>query len=221
MVDYHYDENIHRQLRKKRRRKIAIWALAGTAIVVVILIIWDGLRSDTTVSVTTPPQTQGASVQQVIFDEEPFRMTADGTWRKIETREQTDYHYQSFDDGLALRDLRVYVDTIPPEFAITYVLPIEVDANRVIPLTISPRCNSLVEDKKDRRDQLTTWAGVDFLCDPDSTTYIVGTSHNEYGYGAVVKNGNNEHRFFFVYRDLEPEPRMDVFTNLLRNFEAK
>ncbi len=222
MVDYHYDENVYRRPRKQRRWKVAAWALAGTLAVAIALVIWDGLKSDTTVTVLTPPQqTQGVSIEQAVFDEEPFRLTADSSWRKISSREQTDYHYQSVSDDLVRRDLRVYVDNIPPEFAITYVLPIEVDANKVIPLTISPPCRNLVKDKKSKRDQLTTWAGVDFLCDPDSTAYIVGTSHNEMSYGTVVKNGANQHKFFFVYRDLEPEPRMEIFSNLLRNFEAK
>ena len=221
MVDYHYDENVHRRLRKRRRFKVAAWALAGTLVVAVALVIWDGLRSDTTVSVQTPPQTRAAIIEQAVFDEEPFRLTADSTWRKIESREQTDYHYQSFSDNLVRRDLRIYVNFVPSEFAVTYVLPIEVEANRLIPLTISPHCKSLVPDKKSPRDQTTEWAGVRFLCDPDSTAYVVATSHNQSGYSTVVKNGENANRFFFVYRDLEPEPRLETFANLLRNFEAK
>jgi hypothetical protein len=221
MVDYHYDENVHQSLRKRRRYKVAAWALAGTLVIAIILIIWDGLRSDTTVSTQTPPQTRGATVEQVVFDEPTFKLTADGTWRKIETREETEYHYQSVSDNLVRRDLRVYVNFVPTEFSITHVLPIEVEDNRVIPLTISPDCESLVPDKKSPRDQTTEWAGVTFICDPDSSAYVVGTSHNQTGYKATVPSGDNKNRFFFVYRDLEPEPRLETFSNLLRNFEAK
>lgn len=221
MVDYHYDENVHRSLRKRRWYKTAAWALVGTLIIAAILIIWDGLRSDTTVTTTTPPQTRGATIEQAVFDEPPFKLTADSTWRKIQSREQTAYHYQSFSDNLVRRDLRVYVNFLPSEFAMTYVLPIEVDGNRVVPLTISPKCSTIVKDKKSKRDQTTQWAGVSFICDPDSTAYVVGTSHNETGYSTTVPSGNNTNKFFFVYRDLEPEPRLESFANLLRNFEAK
>jgi hypothetical protein len=217
MVDYHYDENIHRNLRKRRRFKVAVWALAGTLVVAVLLIIWDGLRSDTTVTNQTPPQTRGATFEQAVFDEEHFKLTADSTWQKIESREQTPYHYQSYEDGLAKRDLRIYVNNLPSEFPVTLVLPIEIDGSKVIPLTVSPRCSALVKDKKSRRDQTTQWAGVSFLCDPDSPQYIIGTSHNEDGYLAKI----NDNKFFFVYRDLEVEPQLATFSNLLRNFEAK
>lgn len=221
MVDYHYDENVHRSLRKRRRYKVAAWALAGTLVVAGVLIIWDGLRSDTTVTTQTPPQTRAATIEQAVFDEPPFKLTADSTWRKIETREATEYHYQSFSNNIVRRDLRVYVNYLPSEFSMTYVLPIEVEDNRIIPLTISPHCKSLVPDKDLKRDQTTKWAGVTFVCDPDSSAYVVGTSHNQTGYSTTIKNGENANKFFFVYRDLEPEPRLELFANLLRNFEAK
>lgn len=221
MVDYHYDENLHRRAARKRRAKVAGYALIGTLVIVVALVIFDGLRSDTTVTNQTTQQTLARTTERMVFDEELFRFNADTTWQKISSREATEFHYQSFVSNLAKRDLRIYVNEIPVEFPLTYVLPVEVEGNRIVPLSFSPHCKNLVKDKKSKRDQTVTWAGVSFLCDPDSPLYIVGTSHNQDGYGTIVEGADSRRRFFFVYRDLEPNPRLETFANLLRSFEAK
>lgn len=221
MVDYVHDENVYRRAAKRRRLKIAAYSLIGTLIIVVAAVIFDGLSSDTTVTTQTSDQTLGRTIERAVFDEEDFRFTADTTWQKIDSRETTDFHYQSFSDNLVRRDLRIYVDNTPPEFALTYVLPIEVERNKIVPLTISPHCKELVPNKKSPRDQMTSWAGAPFLCDPDSTTYVVGTSHNKTGYRSLVPGSSASHRYFFVYRDLEAEPRLETFGNLLSTFEAK
>ena len=221
MVDYHHDENVYRRASKRRRFKVVVYALIGTLVIVAGIVIFDGLGSDTEITTETTNQTLGGAIERVVFEEELFRITADTTWSKINSREATEYHYQSFSDNLVRRDLRVYVNNIPAEFPLTYVLPVEVEGNHLIPLSISPPCKAVVPDKKNRRDQVTNWAGVSFLCDPDSTGYLVGTSHNETGYGTVVTGTLGRNRFFFAYRDLEPEPRFEIFSNLLRTFEAK
>lgn len=221
MVDYHHDDNLYRRASKRRRFKVAAYALSGTLVIVVALIIYDGLRSDTTVTTETTNQTLGGTQERAVFDEPLFRITADTSWRKIESRETTSFHYQSFRNGLSLRDLRVYVNNTPEEFPITYVLPIEVSGNKVLPLSISPHCKEIVPNKKSVRDQMTEWAGVNFLCDPDSPLYIVGTSHNKDGYNTRIAGKSGGNRFFFVYRDFEPVARLNVFANLLSTFEAK
>lgn len=221
MVDYHHDENVYRRASKRRRLKVVVYALIGTVAIVAGIIIFDGLRSDTEITTVNTNQTLGGTIERTVFDEEFFRLTADTTWSKIESREETEYHYQSFSDNLVRRDLRIYVNGTPPEFPITHVLPIEIEGNHLIPLSVSPPCSELVPDKTSPRDQITTWAGVSFLCDPDSSAYLVGTSHNKTGYNAVVNGSKGVNRYFFAYRDLEPEPRLEIFANLLRNFEAK
>lgn len=225
MVDYHYDDNIFKQLAKRRR-----WVWFVTTIVLLIAgviayIIYDGLKTQTIIS--NPPAEVQATLadtkSQSVFDEETFRLTTDDTWQKVEVRdpEYDQFVYHSFSDGVVRRELSVYVNDIPQDFALTHVLPVEIVGSAIVPLNVSPKCDTLQENKKNKRDVAVRWAGVNFVCDPDMNAPIVGTSHNEMDYNLRIKGQTMTNTYFFVYKDLEPSAQLALFDELLKAFEFK
>ena len=224
MVDYHYDDNVHKRAVKKRRVRFFLWFLAALILIIAGWIIFDGLRTKETITNNVSETgTLAQTVERAVFETEKFRFTADTTWQEAPSVEDgyRNFRYQSMDNGLVKRELRIYQDRVPEDLALTHVNEVEVVNNKIVPLGISPKCSELQPDKKNKRDIELNWGGVDFICDPDLNAYIVGTSHNKDGYATYVAGPETTGRYFFVYRDLEATPRLEIFNNLLETFEAK
>lgn len=224
MVDYHYDSNISSRLARRRRR---IWAAATASVMVLAVIgyiIYDGLTAQTQITETeAATQTLGENVDRKVFDEPTYRLTTNSSWREIESRENSAnaVRYQSMVDGLVKRELTIYINDRPSELPVTYVYPVEVAGDSITPLAVSPKCDLLQSDKKNRTDIELSWAGVKFLCDPDLKAFVAAASHNETGYDINVKGKTTDARYTFVYRDLESVPQPGEFQELLRDFQAK
>lgn len=228
MVDYHYDDNTHRRAARRRQVKVAFITLVALGLMVAIIIIIDSLRTQTQVTQVdaNSQRTLGQSAQQQVFDEKWFILETDPTWERVDPKPEFDKYttvtYRSSDHGLSLRELTVFIDTIPSDYALTYVLPVEIEQGRIEPFSISPRCNELLPPKAKKHLTIKlSWAGVDFFCDPDRGTYLVGTSHNKQGYGLELAGPTTAHRYFFLYNDVESTPQLDNFAAILRTFEPK
>ncbi|MDX1766171.1 MAG: hypothetical protein R3313_04435, partial [Candidatus Saccharimonadales bacterium] len=154
-MDYHYDDNTFKKLSRRHR---VLWI--GVLIVLVVftiisLVIYDGLTANTTVTeVKSETATLGETVEQKVFDEETYTLTTDPNWREadpFQTRLNAK-KYQSIVNGLVVRDLEVYVNDKPFEFPSTHVIPVEIEGNKLIPLGVSPKCDTLQKNKKNKRD---------------------------------------------------------------------
>jgi len=225
MVDYHYDDNLPKTMARWSRLKIAIISLLLLVLLITGYILVDSIRSKSSITQIQPTtSTLGSLVEQKIFDEKGFKFIADTTWERIPPVDDryNAFRYRSITQGLVKRQFTVYVNSFPGEYPVPYVLPIEISGNKLTPLAVSPNCTTFQPDKKNKRDVQLSWAGVSFLCDPDSGISEVAASHNKTGYKISLssKSGQNN-KFFFVYRDDEPIPKLGIFNELLLTFEAK
>jgi len=223
-MDYHYDDNTFKKLSRRHRFLWIVVLVAFVIFIIVGFIIYDGLTAKTVVTETAPEsQTLGQTVQQKVFDEETYTLTTDPTWSEIEVRDDefVQRRYHSVENGLVVRDLAIYVNKYPDDLPVTHVVPVEINGNKLIPLGISPNCDTLQETKSNKVDITVSWAGVKFLCDPDLNAYLATASHNETGVGIELGGTFSDATYFFVYRDLETLSRPTEFQELLRNFEAK
>lgn len=224
MVDYHYDSNIFKRLARRRRRLVFAATVALFALLLVGYIIYDGLTAPTNISEPIATEvTLGEAVEQKVFDKPTYRLTTDSSWEEIEVRnnQYNSATYHSIEDGLVVRELTIYVNGYPAELPVTYVMPVEVQDNGITPLGISPKCDELQPNKNNKRDVPLSWAGVEFLCDPDLNAYVVGASHNETGYGVEIAGTFSDATYTFVYNDVEAVPQPATFEELLRDFKAK
>ena len=228
MGDYHYADNIHRRATRRRTFKIIAIILSVLLAAALILIVLDALRNKTNVSViqTDERRILGQADTTRVFNEAHFSFQADETWQKVDTKEEfVRYNaltYRSLENGFSLRELTIFIDEYPEDYGLTYVLPVEIENNRITPQQLSPRCNQLLDDGHPKHlSTEAVWAGVSFICDPDRATYTIGASHSETGYGVRIEGTNAVHRYFFLYNDLESSPRFDVFSQILSSFEAK
>lgn len=224
MTDYHYDDNVYKRTVKRRRVKFFLWSLVGLILGIAGWIIYDGLRVKEVINNNVSGEaTLAQTVERAVFETEKFRFTADTSWHEAPSIDDghRNFRYQFLDNGLPRRELRIYQDTIPEEYALTHVVEVEVVNNKLVPLGISPKCSEIQPDKKNKRDVQLEWGGVSFTCDPDINAYIVGTSHNKDGYATYLAGPNTTGRYFFVYLDLAFTPRLEIFNNLLETFEVK
>lgn len=228
MVDYHYDDNIHKQLRRRRRIRVAVYSSIITVFIGVGLLLFDMLRNSSEVSHQNSSETRilGQLDESRVFDEKLFSFTTDSTWNREPQipdmfKAYSPYRYRSTSQGFSLQELYIFVDSIPEDLEITFVLPVESDGRGVKPFEISRKCNELLEDPGSKISQVAEWGGVRFICDPDRGAYLVGTSHNKDGYGTRVAGTNSVHRYFFLFNDVQSVPELNTFVTILRTFQTK
>ena len=225
MVDYHYDDNVPKSVARRSRLRLALISLSVLIVLIIGFVVYDSLRSKPNVAQVAPAtSTLGSQTERQVFNEPEFRFTADTTWEKLPPVDDSynAYRYQSSSDGLARRQLTIYVNNLPKKYAVPYVLPVEVNGNKITPLATSPKCSEIQPVKSNRNDVELSWAGVEFLCDPDGTAPEVATSHNKMGYNLrITGESGATNTYFFVFRDSQSSPNLQTFGELLRTFEAK
>ena len=223
MVDYHYNDNITKKLLRSRRMRLSFVALFLFLLVGGAIVVLDSLRSKTVVINKTENRTLGELSEQKVFETNEFVFDADKDWIYFDRVKESDvrgYIYKHVVDGLVRRRLTIYVDAIPENKPLTYVLPITFNDGRIEPLGVSPHCRELITDTSKPNRTISTWFGINFVCTPDSSAYLVGTA-TDGGYGLQIAGTNAVHRYFFVYLDSADQPDMRYFTDILQSFRAK
>ena len=171
------------------------------------------------------------------ISEPTFSLRLPGTWK--ETERNTDARYRSVKwdyqaKGGIGRWLKVYIDNIPEDYSVTYVMPVSAEGNKLIPEGISDHCSQFTPGAKKPGDNSpstsssseripSSWQGVRFLCDGAHPLYQrVGTS-SKAGLNTISVTGatTGTHRYFFVYDDAYYNPDYTIFTTILDSFRAK
>lgn len=171
------------------------------------------------------------------IDEPTFKLKLPGTWKETERNTDANYRTVKWDfiskSGVG-RWLKVYVDTIPPDYPVTYVLPLSSDGDSLIPQGMSDHCSQFTPGaRKPSNDGgysppsaekiPTQWEGVGFFCDGAHPLWQrVGTSSKE-GVNMVSVTGPTKgtHKYFFVFDDSFYNPDYTLFTTVLDSFRAK
>jgi hypothetical protein len=216
-------------LARRRKLRAVLWGLAITITLVVLYIIVDALRTKSIIKESTGnvTQTLGEAIQKNIFDEKLFTFETPVGWEKVDPpdriKEYTDLTYRRLKDGLTLQEMYIVMnENIPKDYELTYVLPIEIsESNTIQPFDVSPKCNELADKPSSRQSQIVSWAGVEFMCDPDRGSYIVGTSHYKFGYSTQLAGSSSVNQYFFIFLDYQPTPQFTNFQNILRTVRTK
>lgn len=161
------------------------------------------------------------------FDETYFSLNLPEDWKLESSQQAPTIHYvfrsmKRFADN---RTLTIYVDTVRPDFALSHLLPVEANGDRVTIGNMSDRCSNFAgNDSTSKQNVAAKWNGVNFVCGMSYINdYIVGTSSAASGTNKVELAGptTGKHVFFFVYNDQNISPDAVIFQEALRSFRAK
>lgn len=170
-------------------------------------------------------------------EEELFSFTLPGPWKlSAKNWDARYYSYQwvSEDKKLAGRLFRVYVDTIPKDQAVNYLLPVKITDGTMALGDISGNCvnftqNAVPEDKRPANIPLnqgalpSRWQLVDFLCDNANITHQVVGASSSAAINTVSLKGPTKgtHNFFFLYRDNNLNADLATMSTILASFKVK
>lgn len=167
--------------------------------------------------------------ERLAVNEPTFSLSLPGPWK--ETARDTDNRYHSIQwnytaKKAANRWVRVYVDTIPADQPVNYLLPVTAADGRLELGQLSDNCLSFTQgtDKPAASGGLPArWQGVSFMCDNVNKTYqVVGTGSPGTANGVTVTGSRaGSHRYFFMYRDDSFHPDFTVLSDILSSFKAR
>lgn len=221
---------------KKPKSTYAI-ELAFIAVVVgciLLAIYWFIIRrDDSAIANNDSPLTSRIefSKETTKVSEPYFTMELPGKWKEI-YRDDGSIMWRHIVKSETGRWLRLYVDTIPTDYAVTYFMPVSADGPRIKPGQISDLCvnfvpgatKSLSPNRKINRESLPAkYQNASFNCDNAHPIWQrVGTSSSG-GINTVKITGQKSgtHRYFFVYDDANFRPDYYILTNIIESFRAK
>jgi len=180
------------------------------------------IKNSSTASVRTIKVSQPQTYQ---VNEPLFSMALPGPWREAARDFDARYHeiqWDYSDKKSAGRWVRIYVDGIPADFSVNYMLPVVVSGNQLQPQQVSDNCNTFTQGQTGQQIP-AKWQDVSFLCDNIQTLHQVvgtGTKGNSYTI-TVTGDTKGTHRFFLAYEDDNIRPDFTLFANIISSFKAK
>lgn len=228
--------------KRQRKQKVFIkFVLVTLPILVIIgLALWFLLFRDQGTSSTNFAKVGGqvavVTPQTKDFSNEYFTVTLPSSWESLGRQNpysnQVYFEYQSKLKNYDNRWLRVYVDVFPNDFAITRVMPISVNQNKVEVdgvESISDECRTFTgaplagsSSSASSQTWAAKWKDIKFTCDMNVALNYVGAASVEEGYGITLTNNDGaKHKYFFLYIDHNVRPDYSIFVGAVKSFKLK
>lgn len=217
-----------------RRHKSHIIRLLMGIITMAVLVAAVAWFFRGTSSVTNPePVTHTVSSNEGAtkgFDEGIFTFSLPVDW-VVESHDAQQYTLQSTKKYFDNRTLNIYLDTIPPNFALNRLLPVQIQGNTIQTGTVSDDCRSFTGGSISGAQQAQSlpntpakWQGISFICDLSNyNRNAVGTGSIGSPLNTITLLGpaSGKHSFFFVYTDHNVNPDYNIFYAMLQSFRLK
>lgn len=214
--------------RTKDRLSLYILMIAIIGLIVGgIVFLKVNLQSETTI-------VQGSPVTTVVSGDEPtnhykenvFELSLPSNWRSLKRDGMPAgmYSWESTEKG-ANKQLDVYVDNLPKNYAVNRVLVVESADDHVnITSQVSDNCTSFTKSPAHLQAPgvPATWEGARFLCDTANySRNVVGVmaeaSRNLF---RATGERTGQHQFFFVFTDRSVSPSYTALYKALQSFQV-
>ena len=230
---YQYD---HKPPRKKAFAILAPIVAAAIVIAIGYWLINRDVQNNQSGSVTgeTNIISQGVDNQllDILIDEPSFRIKIPHDWKeteRIDSANSYGIHWELFAENTAGRELTVFIDRIPSDKPVNKLLPVTVSGNKLVRGQLSDNCEKFTiggdantRSTVQQSPIVSKWGNVNFICNlPRILDNEVGTGSPEAINTVSVTGESGTHKYFFVYRDLNIQPKYEIFYNILDSFEAK
>lgn len=209
-----------------KKHKLAIFLLITLLLFVglaCLILVW--VIASETKSVEQPKTNVNSVSYQPLqtFQNQYFSFEADKSWAFMPNESSTNvFVYRSSKNNLVIRDLKVYVNTLPSNLMVTRILPVEADGDRLKIGEISEHCRQyLPRAPTDNNPINVNILSVTFRCQVDGTSNIAGSGQVNGSYQTELKSDSGGGRkYFLLYNDLEFTPNFNNFINIAKSFRA-
>lgn len=225
----------HLGLKPKTSHRLLLWVgVLGLLVLLGVglyLFARQYLKSETTIkqsdAVVTKVTVNAPPLR--LFDQADFTMQLPTDWT-LATQTSKPYNLLRWQGGgksKVGRFMEVYQDTIPANFAVNRVMPVEASGNTVAVLgEVSDNCADFTNTggaPQTSRGTAAKWHGVDFLCDLGNyERNVVGTSSVGAINSLTMRSASGTtHKYFFTYTDNNINPDFSTFYNALGSFKLK
>lgn len=222
-----YRPNFSKNSVKKKHKRIiaALVLLLFLAVLAIAIFIWIVSRQGNEYQPQSDLKSDSFYPLKT-FDTTYFSFEADKTWQFIKDESSANsFVYRSSKNGIVMRDMTVYMDSLPSNLLLTYVLPVESAGDRFSVGEVSGHCKDYLKGKIKPGDNNPVDAvitGVKIKCQVDGTSATVGTGLKNGSYQTTLagkKNGAK--RYYLLYHDLQYTPDLDTFAAIVRTFQTK
>lgn len=221
---YRYLDNhrLHRMLvRYAKVLAVVVFVLIIIAIYITVdTYIQQSDKSEVTSRESHSVQTSKANV----ITTEYFQFQAPPGWVEVSNETKPPlFVYREINNTLIKRELRIYVDTPAEELRSSYVLPVSVSDDRLVPGAVSEHCkNDSAFSATQRSPANIIWDGVAIMCEPDSIEYnvVIGAKGNRQGISMKRPSGDSI-SYAIIYKDLTASPSSVDLYIILRSFQAR
>lgn len=221
----------------RKKSSFHIRGVIGVTILVIILVATGVYFLSKEQFKASPPQSKSYEVADpaddtITISEKFFTMKVPKDWKlsRSQLTPTIQYEYVSTKRGADNRTMTIYLDTIPPSFPVSHLLPVTAQGDKLSVGTMSDRCSNFAgpdikttRDSNGAQDIAAKWMGVNFICGLSYfDDYIVGTSSSD-GINQVKLSGKTTgtHTLFFVFDDQNISPNPNIFFDILRTFTLK
>jgi hypothetical protein len=225
----------------KRQRKHRVFAkfllIVIPIFILIAVLVWFIFIRETKTESTSFSQS-GSKVAYVkpetkVFTTEHFVVTLPASWafngKFNPYYNEVYYEYQNKLKNYDNRWLRVYVDVIPHNFALTRILPVWVSNNKLVSDgvdSISDECRTFSgapvlgsDTSNNAQTWSAKWKDITFTCNMNKVLNYTGTAsiNEKYGQTLINKNGK-KHQYFLVYIDHNIRPDYNLLIDAVKNF---
>lgn len=228
----------HKPGRRRRTRVLIVFAAALLVFGSGIALVYADLRKNQdsgSVEGTgrTVAQSLDDSATTTLLDHPFFTMEFPSDWKEISKTDTTREHsvtWQATKHREDNRYIKIYVDTIPKDYAVNRMVVLTSRGNSFSVGDISPNCSTFTKGGVQAAGQAqflqpeqAKYQAVDFICDlPQVTDNETGTSSAEaINTASATGSSKGKHSYFFVYVDHNIQRNDSIFYNALRSFKAK
>lgn len=227
MAQYHYfRDHLHQRRHRFVRRSKRLFVVLTTTILIIGVIIGVDVFLQTR-SKPTVTSDKGAAVVESPFltiRSGYFQFQAPKTWVEIanETTNAT-YVYRSLQNELLEQELDIYINRQPPDLAATRVLPVMINNDSLVGMTVSDQCrNALPPSDKSTLPQIVTWQTVQFSCIVNSNEYTVVVGQKNGGTSLpMTRPDGTAAGYTILYKNLKSTPDSKDLDEIIQTFHTR
>ncbi|HSX24061.1 MAG TPA: hypothetical protein VLE74_03110 [Candidatus Saccharimonadales bacterium] len=229
MAFHFFWQSDHYRRLRRRIRIISLLILLLLALIAAVLLaantIWRHPGQNSPSQSSSKAQTTNYQ-PYTTFNTPYFTFQADKSWQAVPAESTPNtFVYRGFRNKLVERDLTVYINTLPLNLMLTYVLPAQVIGGQLASGDISRHCSTYLPPDyvaHSRNPAPATVDSVSFTCQTDGTSVTIGTGMRGGSYQiTMVRKGGSTAKYFLLYHDLSFTPRPAIFKAIVDTFKAQ
>ncbi len=222
-----YNQQLNYRRRKRFLRRLMITVLIFIVLILAVIgyFYYDNFRTgnyNTPEQTTSAPTTSNIAPSIQVFRSPYFQFQTDKYWSEDPAASKDGkYVYRSLRSNLLEQQLTVYINSSPPNLAVTHVLVAELNGNRGFKtVKLSDHCGKA--QKNNSSSFKTTLDQVTFTCFGDDTRYtaLVGLAGGTPTISLPRPDGSTA-AYTIYYSNVTADPDPKQLTEIVNSFQSR